>query len=119
MKSSMFELTNLRAMSFVTFILAFLLHWTICYKTASLKRIFCSNPFSKLDIVALAPLSNDLLHCLAFIASGIIAGGDPITTASTGVKIQNDALKCFNIVDEKLHWNDQALEVQAQNSLMF
>jgi hypothetical protein len=28
------------------------------------------------------------------------------------VKTQNDTLKCFKIVDEKLHWNDQALEVR-------
>ena len=41
-----------------------------------------------------------------------MTGGDSVSTASSGVKIQSDTLKCFKIVDEKLHWNDQALEVR-------
>lgn len=40
-----------------------------------------------------------------------IPGSDVTTAVTSGVKIQNDTLKCFKIVDEKLHWSDQALEV--------
>ncbi|XP_028401597.1 protein SMG9-like [Dendronephthya gigantea] len=49
-------------------------------------------------------------------SSAVLSGNDSITATGTGAKIQNDSLKCFKIVDEKLHWNDQALETLTDQS---
>ena len=47
----------------------------------------------------------------------MLSGNDSVTATGTGAKIQSDTLKCFKIVDEKLHWNDQALEVLCNNKM--